>query len=222
MGISVRIGSSWGDFLRTEFEAPYFADLMAFVRSEYAKERVYPQRSKIFRAFDDCPLESVRVVVVGQDPYHGPGQANGLCFSVNPGVSFPPSLVNIFKEVSSDLGTEKPLDGDLGRWADQGVLLLNSILTVRDGNPGSHQGRGWERFTDSVIRLLSEEYEHLVFMLWGGYAQRKGVIIDRSKHLVLEAPHPSPLSVYRGFFGCKHFSRANDYLAALGKDPIRW
>lgn len=222
MGISVRIGSSWGDFLRTEFEAPYFADLMAFVRSEYAKERVYPQRSKIFRAFDDCPLESVMVVVVGQDPYHGPGQANGLCFSVNPGVSFPPSLVNIFKEVSSDLGTEKPLDGDLGRWADQGVLLLNSILTVRDGNPGSHQGRGWERFTDSVIRLLSEEYKHLVFMLWGGYAQRKGVIIDRSKHLVLEAPHPSPLSVYRGFFGCKHFSRANDYLAALGKDPIRW
>lgn len=222
MGEQVQIDPSWAALLNAEFEAPYFADLWAFVKSAYAQESVYPPKSMIFRAFDTCPVDAVKVVVVGQDPYHGPGQANGLCFSVNPGVPFPPSLVNIFKEIASDTGTGIPTNGDLTRWSDQGVLLLNSILTVRDGNPGSHQGHGWERFTDAVIRLLSENHEHLVFLLWGGYAQRKGAVISRKKHLVLEAPHPSPLSVYRGFFGCRHFSLANEYLVAHGKYPVRW
>lgn len=222
MGKQVRISPAWSRLLQAEFEAPYFEKLALFVKQAYTREAVYPPDSQIFRAFDACPLDLLKVVVVGQDPYHGPGQANGLCFSVNPGIPFPPSLVNIFKEISADLGVAMPAEGDLGRWAGQGVLLLNSILTVRDGDPGSHQGLGWEIFTDGVIRLLSQQHDHLVFMLWGGYAQRKGAVIDRTRHLVLEAPHPSPLSVYRGFFGCRHFSRANEYLAAHGKPTINW
>ncbi|MFM7328604.1 MAG: uracil-DNA glycosylase, partial [Bacteroidota bacterium] len=177
---------------------------------------------EIFRAFDTCSFDQVRVVIVGQDPYHGPGQANGLCFSVRAGVPFPPSLVNILKEVSDDTGTSLPVEGDLERWSRQGVLLLNATLTVRDASPGSHQNHGWEVFTDSVIRLLSVERTGLVFLLWGSYAQKKGSVIDRTRHLVLEAPHPSPLSAYRGFFGCKHFSKANDWLASKGQQPIAW
>ena len=220
--MDVRIEESWKARLQEEFDKPYFSQLTAFVRSEYASHTVYPAGSNIFAAFDACPFERVRVVILGQDPYHEPGQAHGLCFSVNDGVQFPPSLVNIFKEIASDLGVPVPESGNLMRWARQGVLLLNSTLTVRAHQAGSHQNRGWETFTDAVIHRLATECEHIVFILWGSYAQRKGAFIDRNRHCVLQSPHPSPLSAYRGFFGNKHFSSANAYLVQHGYKPIDW
>lgn len=220
--MNVRIESSWKEHLKEEFDKDYFTRLTDFVRDEYHGGIVYPPGPFIFNAFDLCPFEKVKVVIIGQDPYHGPGQAHGLCFSVNDGVPFPPSLQNIFKEIKSDIGTEVPSSGNLTRWAQQGVLLLNSTLTVRAHQAASHAGHGWETFTDAVIRSLAEEREHLVFLLWGAYAQRKGAFIDRSKHLVLSSAHPSPLSAYNGFFGNKHFSTTNDYLAQHGETPIVW
>ena len=220
--MDVRIEESWKARLQEEFDKPYFSQLTAFVRSEYASHTVYPAGSNIFAAFDACPFERVRVVILGQDPYHEPGQAHGLCFSVNDGVQFPPSLVNIFKEIASDLGVPMPESGNLMRWARQGVLLLNSTLTVRAHQAGSHQNRGWETFTDAVIHRLATECEHIVFILWGSYAQRKGAFIDCNRHCVLQSPHPSPLSAYRGFFGNKHFSSANAYLMQHGYKPIDW
>ncbi len=221
MSKPVRIDESWRPHLEAEFAKPYFTALREFVREEYAGRRVFPPAARIFRAFDACPFEKVKVVILGQDPYHGTGQANGLCFSVDAGVATPPSLANIFKEIEADLGRPVSRDADLSRWASQGVLLLNATLTVREGVAGSHQNRGWEEFTDAAVRELNENRSGLVFMLWGSYARRKGVGIDRSRHLVLEAAHPSPLSVQR-FFGCRHFSKANAYLAARGKAPIDW
>lgn len=221
--MNVRIDPSWAKYLESEFTKPYFADLTTFVKKEYLETKVYPAPKHIFRAFDLCPFEKVKVVILGQDPYHGERQANGLAFAVDEKESVPPSLKNIFKEIESDLG--KPLvhvDGDLSRWAQQGVLLLNATLTVRAHTAGSHQEKGWEQFTDAVIRALSEERTGLVFMLWGNYAKTKGAHIDRSKHLVLEASHPSPFSAASGFFGCKHFSRANEYLISHGETPIDW
>jgi uracil-DNA glycosylase len=218
--MNVRIEPSWHQVLEAEFEKPYFQTLTEFVREEYAHNTIYPAGRNIFRAFDKCPLNEVKVVIIGQDPYHGEKQANGLCFSVNDGIPFPPSLVNIFKEIKSDLGKEIPTSGNLTRWAEQGVLLLNATLTVRAHQAGSHQRKGWEEFTDAAIRLLAEEREHLVFILWGAYAQKKGAFIDRNKHLVLTSAHPSPLSAYQGFFGNKHFSQANAYLASHGIQPI--
>ena len=221
--MEVRIDSSWKKHLASEFEQPYFAELTGFVKEEYERGAVYPPPKEIFRAFDLCPFEKVKVVILGQDPYHGPKQANGLSFAVEDGVSVPPSLQNIFKEIEDDLGKRLAhRSGDLTRWAKQGVLLLNATLTVRSRAAGSHQGRGWERFTDAVIQALSAEREHLVFMLWGNYAKQKGAHVDRSKHLVLEAAHPSPFSAENGFFGCKHFSQANAYLAAHGETPVDW
>ncbi len=220
--VDVKIEDSWKSKLQSEFEKTYFVNLSNFVREEYGKARIYPPGSRIFAAFDACPFEDVKVVVLGQDPYHGPKQANGLAFSVNEGVRVPPSLLNIYKELESDLGVSPPVSGDLQRWAEQGVLLLNATLTVRQSSAGSHQGKGWEEFTDSVVRLLSEEREHLVFILWGAYAQRKGEVIDRSKHLVIESPHPSPLSASRGFFGSKPFSKTNAYLRENGRAEIDW
>lgn len=222
MSKNVKIAPDWAEKLQQEFDKPYFGTLTEFIRHEYSTQTVYPPGSEIFRAFDTCPFGQVRVVIVGQDPYHGPGQANGLCFSVRKGIPFPPSLVNILKEVSDDTGRPYPEDGDLVRWSMQGVLLLNATLTVRDGSPGSHQNRGWEQFTDAVIHLLATDKRDLVFMLWGSYAQRKGAIIDRSRHLVLEAPHPSPLAAYRGYFGCKHFTKANAWLIRNGQAPVDW
>ncbi len=221
--MEVKIESSWKEKLRGEFEQAYFTDLTTFVKKEYQEGAVYPQPKNIFRAFDLCPFDKVKVVILGQDPYHGKGQANGLAFAVDEKEVAPPSLKNIFKEIQSDLG--QPLvhtDGDLSRWAKQGVLLLNATLTVRARTAGSHQERGWELFTDAAIRALSEERTGLVFMLWGNYAKAKGAHIDRSKHLVLEAPHPSPFSAASGFFGCKHFSKANEYLIAHNETPIDW
>ena len=220
--MNVKIAPDWQELLAPEFEKPYFAQLADFVRSEYAAQRIYPRGSNIFRAFDKCPFEKLKVVIIGQDPYHGEGQANGLCFSVNDGIPFPPSLQNIFQEVSTDIGTPVPASGNLDRWAEQGVLLLNSVLTVRAHQAGSHQGKGWEEFTDAVIRRLNDEREHIVFMLWGAYAQKKGTFIDRTRHCVLTAPHPSPLSADRGFFGCKHFSKANAYFRSKGLAEIEW
>ncbi|MBR1593462.1 MAG: uracil-DNA glycosylase [Alloprevotella sp.] len=220
--MKVRIESSWASRLQTEFDAPYFADLADFVRREYAAGPCYPPAGKIFNAFDLCPFDRVRVVILGQDPYHEPGQAEGLCFSVADGVAFPPSLQNIFKEIEGDLGRPAPASGSLRRWAQQGVLLLNATLTVRAHQAGSHQGRGWERFTDAAVRCLAEQRDHLVFLLWGGYAQRKGAFIDRTRHLVLQSAHPSPLSAYRGFFGNHHFTLCNDYLIRHGEQPIQW
>jgi uracil-DNA glycosylase len=208
--------------LHDEFDKPYFVQLTEFVRNEYRQHAVYPPGSLIFNAFNLCPFDKVKVVIIGQDPYHGPGQAHGLCFSVNDGVPFPPSLLNIFKEIKSDIGAEMPPTGNLSRWAAQGVLLLNATLTVRAHQAGSHQNRGWETFTDAAIRALATQRTHLVFILWGSYAQRKGAFIDRGKHLVLTSPHPSPLSAYHGFFGNKHFSRANAYLRMHGEAEIRW
>lgn len=221
--MTVKIEPSWARHLSGEFEKAYFAELTSFVKKEYKDGVVYPHPKNIFRAFDLCPFEKVKVVILGQDPYHGQRQANGLAFAVDEETRIPPSLQNIFKEIESDLS--KPLvhtDGDLTRWAEQGVLLLNATLTVRASSAGSHQEKGWEQFTDSVIRALSEEREHLVFMLWGNYAKAKGAHIDRAKHLVLEAPHPSPFSAASGFFGCKHFSKANAYLIAHDETPIDW
>lgn len=220
----VKIEEGWGKALAEEFEKPYFKNLTDKVRKEYADPtyRVFPPGNKIFAAFDSSPFENTKVVIIGQDPYHGYGQANGLCFSVAPGVKMPPSLVNIFKEVHDDTGASIPYDGDLTRWAKQGVLLLNSSLTVREGCPASHSDIGWEEFTDAVVEKLNKEKEHLVFILWGSHAIKKGEKIDRQKHLVLKSPHPSPLSAHRGFFGNHHFSKANEYLRSTGQDPIVW
>lgn len=220
--MEVRIEQSWKERLADEWNKEYFAKLTAWVRSEYASATVFPPASRIFAALDMTPFDRVKVVILGQDPYHDVGQANGLCFSVAPGTPYPPSLVNIFKEVSSDTGAPAPADGDLSRWARQGVLLLNSILTVRAHTPASHRDRGWETFTDAVIHALANERDGIVFMLWGAYASRKGAFIDRSRHLVLESAHPSPLSAYRGFFGNHHFTRANRYLESTGQQPIIW
>lgn len=220
--MNVQIEESWKRRLQTEFDKPYFEALTSFVREEYSKGRCYPPGKLIFNAFNLCPFDKVKVVLIGQDPYHEPGQAMGLCFSVNEGIMFPPSLQNIFKEISDDIGTPIPASGDLTRWAKQGVMLLNATLTVREHQAGSHQGRGWETFTDAVIQTLAREREHLVFILWGSYAQKKGAFIDRSRHLVLQSAHPSPLSAYRGFFGNKHFSQANTYLQAHGIEKIQW
>lgn len=223
--MDVRIEPSWRGKLAEEFDKPYFAELAGFVRGEYKSGTVYPPPKDIFRAFDLCPFDKVKVVILGQDPYHGARQANGLAFSVDGGTRLPPSLQNIFRELSDDCGL--PFEalakkGDLSRWALQGVLLLNATLTVRAGSAGSHQERGWELFTDAAVRALSEGRAHLVFMLWGNYAKAKGAHIDRSKHLVLEAAHPSPFSAASGFFGCKHFSKANEYLTLNGEAPIDW
>ena len=220
--MDVRIEESWKQRLAPEFEKDYFVKLTEFVRAEYSRTTVFPPARLIFNAFDHCPFDSTKVVIIGQDPYHGPGQAHGLCFSVMEGVPNPPSLQNIFKEILSDLGKPLPPNGDLTRWARQGVLLLNATLTVQAHQAGSHQRKGWEEFTDAAIHHLAEEREHLVFILWGAYAQKKGAFIDRNKHLVLTSPHPSPLSAYNGFFGNKHFSRANEYLAAQGIAEIDW
>lgn len=220
--MNVRIHPSWQAVLQEEFDKDYFAKLTDFVRSEYARTTIYPPARQIFNAFDHCPFDKVRVVIIGQDPYHEVGQANGLCFSVAPGVQMPPSLVNIFKEIQSDLGKPFPENGDLTRWANQGVLLLNATLTVQEHYAASHQNRGWEEFTDAVIRILCEKRENLVFILWGAYAQKKGAFIDSSRHLVLKSAHPSPLSAYHGFFGNHHFSLANDYLIQHGQQPIDW
>lgn len=220
----VRIEESWKQTLKDEFEKPYFKSLTEKVREEYKNPafKVFPPGNRIFAAFDSCPFDKVKVVIIGQDPYHGEGQANGLCFSVAPGVSLPPSLVNIFKEIHDDTGRPIPNNGDLSGWANQGVLLLNSSLTVREGAPSSHAGMGWETFTDAVVNHLNLEKENLVFLLWGSYAIRKGEKIDRSKHLVLTSPHPSPLSAHRGFFGNHHFSQTNAYLRSHGKKEIEW
>ena len=220
--MDVRIEESWKQRLAPEFEKDYFIKLTEFVRSEYMRTTIYPPAKQIFNAFDQCPFEQTKVVIIGQDPYHGPGQAHGLCFSVAEGVPNPPSLQNIFKEILSDLGKPIPINGDLTRWARQGVLLLNATLTVQAHQAGSHQRKGWEEFTDAAIRHLAEEREHLVFILWGAYAQKKGAFIDRNKHLVLTSAHPSPLSAYNGFFGNKHFSRTNEYLKAHGIAEIDW
>ncbi len=220
--MEVKIEESWKQRLAEEFEKEYFINLVEFVRKEYQTHTVYPSGKQIFNAFDRCPFDRVKVVIIGQDPYHGPGQAHGLCFSVLDGVAFPPSLVNIFKEIHDDLGTSLPENGNLERWADQGVLLLNATLTVQAHQAGSHQNRGWEIFTDAAIRKLAEERKDIVYLLWGSYAQKKGEVIDRNANLVLDSPHPSPLSATRGFFGCRHFSKANEYLEKHGKEPIIW
>lgn len=220
--MNVQIENSWKEKLTDEFEKPYFKELTDFVRQEYKTQVCYPPGNLIFNAFNLCPFDQVKVVIIGQDPYHGPGQAHGLCFSVNDGIPFPPSLQNIFKEIQADLGKEVPVSGNLTRWAEQGVLLLNATLTVRAHQAASHQRHGWEEFTDAVIRKLSQERDHLVFILWGTYAQKKGAVIDRERHLVLTSAHPSPLSAYHGFFGNKHFSLTNAYLEQYGKTPINW
>ena len=220
--MDVKIEPSWKVELSSEWDKPYFAALTDFMRQEYASAQVFPPGSKIFAAFDACPFDRVKVVILGHDPYHDVGQANGLAFSVNRGVPLPRSLVNIFKEVSSDTGVAMSSDGDLSRWARQGVMLLNATLTVRAHSAGSHQGKGWEEFTDEVVMRLARDREHLVFILWGAYAAKKGAFIDRTRHLVLTSPHPSPLSASRGFFGNHHFTRANEYLVSHGKTPIEW
>ena len=220
--MEVKIEESWKAHLQEEFGKPYFERLTEYVRQEYADKTVYPPAKLIFNAFNRCPFQDVKVVIVGQDPYHEPGQAHGLCFSVPEEMSLPPSLQNIYKEITQDMGKKTPRSGNLERWAEQGVLLLNATLTVQAHRAGSHQGKGWEEFTDAAIRHLASEREHLVFILWGAYAQRKGESIDANRHLILKSPHPSPLSAHRGFFGNKHFSRANDYLKAHGKQPVDW
>lgn len=218
----VKIEESWAKRLSQEFEAPYFQELKEFVRSEYQTQVVYPPGKEIFRAFDACPFDRLRVVILGQDPYHGAGQANGLCFSVHPSVKMPPSLVNIFKEIRQDLNKPVPANGDLQRWARQGVLLLNATLTVRASSPGSHQNKGWETFTDAVIDRINREKENVAFLLWGAYAQKKGALINREKHLVLMSAHPSPFSAHSGFFGNRHFSKTNEYLKQHDLEPIDW
>ncbi len=220
--MNVTIEPTWKAILQPEFDAPYFKELTDFVRAEYTATVVYPPASLIFNAFNSCPLDKTKVVILGQDPYHEKGQAQGLSFSVPEGVRIPPSLVNIYKEIESDTGRQSPQSGDLSRWASQGVLLLNATLTVRAHAAGSHQGRGWEQFTDSVIARISASRNNVVFMLWGSYAIRKASLIDATRHCILTAPHPSPLSAYRGFFGCRHFSKANDYLRQTGQTEIEW
>jgi uracil-DNA glycosylase len=220
--VEVKIEASWKELLQPEFDKPYFELLTSFVRKQYQQETCFPPAKLIFNAYNLCPFDQVKVVIIGQDPYHNVGQANGLCFSVNDGVPFPPSLHNIFKEIQSDLHIAPPVSGNLERWAKQGVLLLNAILTVRLNEPGSHQNKGWEDFTDTTISLINERKKNVVFILWGNYAQQKGKFIDKRKHCVLMAPHPSPLSASRGFFGCHHFSQANAYLQAHHLSPIAW
>lgn len=221
--MDVKIETSWKALLQTEFEQPYFAELIDFVKQQYKTQQVYPPGKLIFNAFDKCPFDQVKVVILGQDPYHGRGQANGLCFSVNDGIPMPPSLINIFKEIQNDLEKPFPKTGNLERWAEQGVLLLNATLTVREASPGSHQGRGWEQFTDAVIQRLNDNKEGLVFLLWGKYAQDKGRIIDPKKHFVLKSKHPSPMSANAGgWFGNKHFSQTNHYLKSKGLSEIEW
>ena len=220
--MQVKIEKSWQEVLQVEFDKPYFENLVGFVKQEYASNTIFPPAGQIFNAFNTCPFNNVKVVILGQDPYPGPGQAHGLCFSVNDGIQFPPSLQNIFKEITSDLGIPAPKTGNLTRWAEQGVLLLNATLTVRASQAGSHQGKGWEEFTDAVIKTISEKAENVVFILWGSYAIKKKSLINASKHCILTAPHPSPLSSYRGFFGCKHFSQTNTYLTSKGKTQIEW
>jgi uracil-DNA glycosylase len=220
--MDVRIESSWKYMLADEFEAPYFKLLTDFVKQEYASSRCFPPAPMIFNAFDICPIDNVKVVILGQDPYIRPGQAQGLAFSVPRGVPFPPSLENILKEAQEDIGTKKPESGDLTRWAEQGVLLLNATLTVREGESASHAGKGWERFTDAAIQAVSLHRDHVVFILWGSYAQKKEALIDASKHLILKAPHPSPLSSYRGFFGSKPFSKTNRWLNEHSMESIIW
>lgn len=220
--MKVKIHSSWQKYLQSEFDKPYFEQLTSFVRQEYATQTVYPPGKLIFNAFDLCPFDNVKVVLIGQDPYHEPGQAHGLCFSVNNGVAFPPSLNNIFKEIHDDTGHPIPESGDLTRWATQGVLLLNATLTVRAHQAGSHQRKGWEQFTDAVISTISREKDNVVFILWGSFAQSKSALIDQSKHYILRSAHPSPLSAYRGFFGNHHFSLTNSYLKEHNKKEIEW
>lgn len=221
--MSVKIHPSWQKELAAEFDKPYFISLTSFVRDEYATKKCFPTGAQLFSAFDHCTFDDVKVVIIGQDPYHGQGQANGLSFSVNDGIAFPPSLQNIFKEIQQDLGKPFPSSGNLERWANQGVLLLNAVLTVRQGEPGSHQNKGWETFTDAVIQKISDEKDKVVFLLWGGFAKKKGLKIDRSKHLVLESGHPSPMSANQGlWFGNKHFSTANVYLKSQSKKEIDW
>ncbi len=220
--MDVQIHNSWKKVLADEFTADYFTDLTKQVRAEYLSQTVFPPPKLVFNAFNRCHFDAVKVVILGQDPYHGRGQAHGLSFSVQDGVRIPPSLQNIYKEIQSDIGTKPPRSGNLERWADQGVLLLNSTLTVRKANAGSHQGLGWEQFTNAVIQKLSDEKEHIVFMLWGKFAQEKGKNIDYTKHLVLQAPHPSPFAAHTGFFGCRHFSKANRYLEKYNQAPIVW
>ena len=220
--MNVKIEESWKNILKDEFEKPYFESLTQFIRREYSSQQIFPPAKLIFNAFDQCPFDQVKVVIIGQDPYHNPGQANGLCFSVNDGVRIPPSLTNIYKEIKEDLGKNIPESGNLECWSKQGVLLLNATLTVRAHQAGSHQGKGWEKFTDTVIDKLSEELENIVFILWGSFAQRKGENIEANKHLVLKSPHPSPLSAHRGFFGNQHFTKTNNYLIQKGKEPIDW
>ena len=220
--MDVRIEQSWKNVLQPEFDKPYFEELTNFVRSEYQTKQIFPPAKLIFNAFEQCPFDEVKVVILGQDPYHGDGQAHGLCFSVNNGVRFPPSLVNIFKEIETETGKPAPVSGNLIRWAQQGVLLLNATLTVQAHQAGSHQGRGWEQFTDAVIRTIAAQKEHLVFILWGAYAQSKASFIDTSRHLVLQSAHPSPFSVHRGFFGNKHFVMTNNYLKEHEQTEIDW
>lgn len=220
--MNVQMEESWHRRLAPEFEKPYFEALTTFVRQEYTSGPCYPPGRLIFHAFEATPFDKVKVVILGQDPYHEPGQAHGLCFSVPDGIALPPSLKNIYAEIQSELGVTPPSSGDLNRWAAQGVLLLNATLTVRRGQAASHQGRGWETLTDAAIQSLAREREHIVFMLWGSYAGKKATFIDPQKHLVLTSAHPSPLSAYRGFFGNHHFQLCNDYLAAHGKEPIKW
>jgi len=221
--VGVRLEDSWKAVLGDEFAQPYMRNLKDFLRAEKAAgKQIFPKGAEYFRALDLTPLDEVRVVILGQDPYHGAGQAHGLCFSVKPGVRIPPSLVNIYKELQSDLGIAPARHGFLEHWAQQGVLLLNSVLTVEEARAASHQGQGWERFTDAVIRAVNEDCEHVVFMLWGSYAQKKAAFVDGARHLVLKAPHPSPLSAHNGFFGCRHFSQANDYLLSKGRNAIDW
>ncbi|MFC1733459.1 uracil-DNA glycosylase [candidate division KSB1 bacterium] len=220
--MDVRIELSWKEVLQEEFQKPYFKELTDFVRQEYQTKKIFPPPKDVFKAFDLCPFSEVKVVMLGQDPYHGPGQAHGLCFSVNQGIPKPPSLINIYKEIADDLGKSIPNHGNLEHWAKQGVFLLNAILSVVASQPTSHRNKGWEQFTDAVIRMISEKKEHVVFLLWGSYAQSKSVLIDSGKHLILKAPHPSPLSAHRGFFGCKHFSKTNEYLKSVGLSEIDW
>ena len=220
--MEVRIAPQWKALIGAEFEKEYFSELVTFVKQEYATHRIFPAGRNIFRAFEKCMPDDLKVVIIGQDPYHGIGQANGLCFSVNDGVPFPPSLVNIFQEVKSDVGSPIPTSGNLDRWAEQGVLLLNAVLTVRAHEAASHAGKGWERFTDAVVQAIAQHKQGIVYMLWGNYAQRKAAMVDPQKNCILKSVHPSPLSAHRGFFGCRHFSQANQYLTQTGRTPIVW
>jgi uracil-DNA glycosylase len=220
--MDVKIKQCWKDVLSDEFHKDYFIQLTSYIKSEYATNKIYPPGKLIFNAFEQCDFDKLKVVILGQDPYHGPGQAHGLCFSVNAETAKPPSLINIFKEIRDDIGTPIPENGNLERWARQGILLLNATLTVRANQAGSHQNKGWEKFTDAVVKIISDKKHGIVFLLWGAYAQRKGAVIDQNKHYILKSAHPSPLSAYQGFFGNKHFSKTNEYLIKNKIDPIIW